>query len=247
MSGRCRGGPSQGSGKEDGRERSDQPSAVCPAGDRPRVRSGVRGGAPGGRLRRDAERGQRLTRRNCAPAGQGGIAAIRFGRPSRTMADPPGPGAPRVANERSVVPAVHAILCHHYREHLLLRVNPEVGPVETAPKSIHRPSQAWDSARRWCGRGSRGRSPDPCSAASCSSCVMRKTSLGKEHVADLSDVCKARLAEVAAVGKTCRADVEKQCSTERRRIKKVACIRDAITNFGDDCKAAIAAVVTRKK
>ena len=69
----------------------------------------------------------------------------------------------------------------------------------------------------------------------------------KEHVADLSDVCKARLAAVAAAGKTCRADVEKQCSTERRRIQKVTCIRDAITNFGDDCKAAIAAVVTRKK
>ncbi len=69
----------------------------------------------------------------------------------------------------------------------------------------------------------------------------------KEHVADLSDVCKARLAAVAAAGKTCRADVEKQCSTERRRIQKVACIRGAITNFSDDCKAAIAAVVTRKK
>ncbi|MGA7486551.1 MAG: cysteine rich repeat-containing protein [Xanthobacteraceae bacterium] len=69
----------------------------------------------------------------------------------------------------------------------------------------------------------------------------------KEHLADLSDVCKARLAEVAAAGKTCRADVEKQCGTERRRIQKVACVRDAISNFGDDCKAAIAAVVTRKK
>jgi len=69
----------------------------------------------------------------------------------------------------------------------------------------------------------------------------------KERLADLSDVCKARLAEVAAAGKTCRADVEKQCSTERRRIQKVACIRDAINNFSDDCKAAIAAVVTRKK
>ena len=69
----------------------------------------------------------------------------------------------------------------------------------------------------------------------------------KEHVTDLSDVCKARLAEVAAAGKTCRADVEKQCSTERRRIQKVTCISNAITNFGDDCKAAIAAVVTRKK
>jgi hypothetical protein len=53
----------------------------------------------------------------------------------------------------------------------------------------------------------------------------------KEHLSDLSDVCKARLAEVVAAGKTCRADVEKQCSTERRRIQKVACIRDAITNF----------------
>ena len=69
----------------------------------------------------------------------------------------------------------------------------------------------------------------------------------KERLTDLSDVCKARLAEVAAAGKTCRAEVEKQCGTERRRIKKVACISEALTNFGDDCKAAIAAVVTRKK
>ena len=69
----------------------------------------------------------------------------------------------------------------------------------------------------------------------------------KEHVTDLSDVCKARLAEVAAAGKTCRADVEKQCGTKRRRIQKVACIKDALTNLGDDCKAAVAAVVARKK
>src|SRR4249919_3295574 len=69
----------------------------------------------------------------------------------------------------------------------------------------------------------------------------------KEHVTDLSDVCKARLAEVAAAGKTCRADIEKQCGTERRRIQKVACIRNALSNFSDDCKAAVAAVATRKK
>jgi hypothetical protein len=30
----------------------------------------------------------------------------------------------------------------------------------------------------------------------------------KDRLTDLSDVCKARLAEVAAAGKTCRADVE---------------------------------------
>ena len=69
----------------------------------------------------------------------------------------------------------------------------------------------------------------------------------KEHVTDLSDVCKARLAEVAAAGKTCRADVKKQCGTERQRLQKVACIGNALSNFSDDCKAAVAAVATRKK
>ena len=69
----------------------------------------------------------------------------------------------------------------------------------------------------------------------------------KEHLTDLSDVCKARLAEVAAAGKTCRTDVEGQCGTVRRRIQKVACVRDALTKLGDDCKAAIAGVVTRKE
>ena len=69
----------------------------------------------------------------------------------------------------------------------------------------------------------------------------------KERLADLSDVCKARVAEVAAAGKTCRADVEKQCGTKTRRTQKVTCIKDALTNLGDECKAAIAAVVTREK
>ena len=69
----------------------------------------------------------------------------------------------------------------------------------------------------------------------------------KEHLADLSDVCKARLAEVAAAGKTCRTDVEGQCGTVRRRIQKVACVRDALSKLGDECKAAIAGVVTRKE
>ena len=55
------------------------------------------------------------------------------------------------------------------------------------------------------------------------------------------------MAEVAAARKTCSADVEKQCGTKTRRIQKVTCIKDALTNFGDECKAAIAAVVTRKK
>jgi hypothetical protein len=69
----------------------------------------------------------------------------------------------------------------------------------------------------------------------------------KERVADLSDVCKARMAELAAARTTCRADVEKQCGTKTRRTQKVACVKDAVTNLGDECKAAIAAVVTREK
>jgi hypothetical protein len=40
---------------------------------------------------------------------------------------------------------------------------------------------------------------------------------------------------------------EKQCSTVTRYIQKVACIKDALTNLGDDCKAATASVVTRKQ
>jgi hypothetical protein len=66
-------------------------------------------------------------------------------------------------------------------------------------------------------------------------------------IADLSDVCKARMAELAAARTTCRADVEKQCGTKTRRTQKVACVKDAVTNLGDECKAAIAAVVTREK
>ena len=54
----------------------------------------------------------------------------------------------------------------------------------------------------------------------------------KERLADLSDVCKARMAEVAAAGKTCRADVEKQCGTKTRRTQKVACVKDAAHQFG---------------
>ena len=68
----------------------------------------------------------------------------------------------------------------------------------------------------------------------------------KERVGDLSDVCKARLAEVAAAGKTCRADIQKQQCADKAGIQKVTCIRGALANLGDDCKAAIAAVVTSK-
>ena len=75
----------------------------------------------------------------------------------------------------------------------------------------------------------------------------RVASCLKEHVADLSDACKARLADVAASRKTCNGDIEKQQCGTKGRIQKVTCIKQALANLGPDCKAAIAAVVTRKK
>jgi len=69
----------------------------------------------------------------------------------------------------------------------------------------------------------------------------------KERLAELSEPCKARLAEAVAAAKICRADVEKQCSGMKRRVQKVACIKDAVSKLGDECKAAAAAVVTAKK
>ena len=68
----------------------------------------------------------------------------------------------------------------------------------------------------------------------------------KEHLKDLSDVCKTRLADAAATARTCQADVNKECGSVRR-IQKVACVRDALTNLSDDCKAIITAVVSGKK
>jgi hypothetical protein len=69
----------------------------------------------------------------------------------------------------------------------------------------------------------------------------------KEHVADLSDACKTRLADVAAARITCNGDIEKQQCDAKGRVQKLSCITKALANLGPDCKAAIAAIVTRKK
>ena len=69
----------------------------------------------------------------------------------------------------------------------------------------------------------------------------------KDRVADLSDACKARLADVAAARKTCNGDIEKQQCGTKGRIQKVTCIKNALANLGDDCKAAVTAFVTKKK
>jgi hypothetical protein len=68
----------------------------------------------------------------------------------------------------------------------------------------------------------------------------------KEHLKDLSEVCKTRLAGAAAAAKTCQADVNKECGSVKR-LQKVACLRNALTNLSDECKATIAAVASDKK
>ena len=68
----------------------------------------------------------------------------------------------------------------------------------------------------------------------------------KENLKDLP-ACKDRLSKVAAADKACREDVKKQCGSVRGRARKVKCLVDALTDLGDACKSAIAAVVARKK
>jgi hypothetical protein len=68
----------------------------------------------------------------------------------------------------------------------------------------------------------------------------------KQHIAEVSDACKARLAEAIAAAKTCRSDVQAQCGTEKGRGRRLACIKDAVSKLSDDCKAAASAVIARK-
>jgi hypothetical protein len=60
----------------------------------------------------------------------------------------------------------------------------------------------------------------------------------KEHVSDLSEVCKARLARAAAVARACAPDVKKECASVRRGRGRIeACLKDALANLRDSCKA----------
>ena len=80
------------------------------------------------------------------------------------------------------------------------------------------------------------------------SCPPSALPLASRSMSQTFPTCaRQRLAYIVAAGKTCRADVQQQCGTERQRIQKVACIGKALSNFSHDCKAAVAAVATRRK
>jgi Cysteine rich repeat len=71
----------------------------------------------------------------------------------------------------------------------------------------------------------------------------------KEHIKnkDFSDVCKKRLAKAATAAKVCTEDVKKQCGSERSRVRKAACVVNALSDLSDACEDAVAAAVAPKK
>jgi hypothetical protein len=70
----------------------------------------------------------------------------------------------------------------------------------------------------------------------------------KEHFKDLSDKCRARLAEFAAARQACTADVKKNCADVKPgRGQIAACIRPLIVNVSDSCKEALAGAVAGRR
>jgi hypothetical protein len=67
----------------------------------------------------------------------------------------------------------------------------------------------------------------------------------KEHLAEFSEPCQARLAKIATLGDACRADVTKNCAG-KGRLRRVSCVKEALGNLSDPCKDALAKAVDRK-
>ena len=76
----------------------------------------------------------------------------------------------------------------------------------------------------------------------------RLVACAKQHLNDLSEACKARLANVAAVARACAADVKQNCaSAGQGRVRIASCLRSSLSNLSDACKGSfISAVVGRK-
>ncbi len=68
----------------------------------------------------------------------------------------------------------------------------------------------------------------------------------KEHLADFSEPCQARLARIAAVGNACKADVAKSCAGISGVRSLVACMKGVIGDLSGQCKDALAAAVGLK-
>jgi hypothetical protein len=70
----------------------------------------------------------------------------------------------------------------------------------------------------------------------------------KEHFAELSEPCQARLAKVAAIGKACASDVKQSCAGAKPRRGRIeACIKGVLGNVSEPCKDALAQAVAGRR
>jgi hypothetical protein len=64
----------------------------------------------------------------------------------------------------------------------------------------------------------------------------------KEHLAELSQPCQARLAKLADAKKACAADLKKDCAG-MIRARRMACITRSLRNLSEPCKAELSKAV----
>ena len=69
----------------------------------------------------------------------------------------------------------------------------------------------------------------------------------KDHMKDLSEPCQTLLATTAAAAKTCTADVKQHCGDAQRRTEKISCLKSALVNLSDECKAAISQIAAGRR
>ena len=65
----------------------------------------------------------------------------------------------------------------------------------------------------------------------------------KEHLAELSQPCQARLARLADAKKVCAADLKKDCAGMKLRLRRIACIKKSLSNLSEPCKAELSKAV----
>jgi hypothetical protein len=70
----------------------------------------------------------------------------------------------------------------------------------------------------------------------------------KEHLKDLSEPCRARLARFAEAGKACAPDVKEHCGGVRPGRGRVAdCLKSLLANVSDACKDSVVQAVVRRR
>lgn len=70
----------------------------------------------------------------------------------------------------------------------------------------------------------------------------------KDHLKDLSEPCRARLARWAVESKSCAADVKKRCADTRPGRGRIAdCLKPSLADLSDACKNSVVRAVVRRR